>query len=149
MLGSDLDRFGREVERRAAECRRPVLLADVLLGEAKVRELDVAVVVDQDALGLEVPVDDVQLVQLAERQRQLRQEELRLGDGEGLLVAQVVVELTALDEVDDEVELIRRREGVVKLHEERVVHLPAHTHNQRRLRISAVWTTDRCCTIDL
>ena len=95
MFGSDLDRFGREVERRAAESRRPVLLADVLLGEAKVRELDVAVVVDQDVLGLEVPVDDVQLVQLAERQRQLRQEELRLGDGERLLVAQVVVELTA------------------------------------------------------
>lgn len=54
-----------------------VLLAALdLLGESEVRQLDEALLVDHDILGLEVAIDDVLRVQVLQRQHDLRNVEL-------------------------------------------------------------------------
>jgi hypothetical protein len=48
------------------------------LGEAEVSELDVAILVDEDVLGLQVSVDDAAAVQVAQSQGHLGSVELSL-----------------------------------------------------------------------
>jgi len=45
----------------------PRVAVDAVLGEPKVRQLHVAVNVEQDVLGLEVAVDDVERVKVGQR----------------------------------------------------------------------------------
>jgi hypothetical protein len=75
------DDLGREVVGRAAQ--RP---GDVrhLFREAKVGDLEVAVAVEQQVLGLEVAVDDVHAVQVVEREHDLGRVELGHGVREAL-----------------------------------------------------------------
>lgn len=53
--------------RRTAEGGRGAVGLDVLLAQAEVGEDDVTLRVQQDVLGLQVPVDDVERVQVAQR----------------------------------------------------------------------------------
>lgn len=48
-------------------------LLDVLLAQAKVGQLDVALRVQQHVLRLQIPVDDTEVVQVLERQNDLAQ----------------------------------------------------------------------------
>ena len=66
--------FWREVFGRAAQSPRAVLDD---LGEAEVGDLHVAVGVVEDVLGLEIPVDDVEMMQVLEGEHDLRGVEAR------------------------------------------------------------------------
>jgi hypothetical protein len=70
------DVLGGDVARRAAERVRLVAVGEDLR-EAKVAELDVTRLVDEDVLGLEVAVHDVRLVEVLEREHNARDVEAR------------------------------------------------------------------------
>ena len=80
--GNDL---GRQVVRGAAKGPCDVRH---LLGKAKVGDLEVAVAVEQQILGLQVTVDDVVRVQVVQRQGDLGGVKLGDGVGEALGLAQ-------------------------------------------------------------
>ena len=73
--------LGREVVRRAAQRPRGAL---AMLREPEVSDFNVPVEVEEDVLGLEVAVDDVERVQVVERERDLGRVELRHWVGESL-----------------------------------------------------------------
>jgi hypothetical protein len=114
--------LGREVLGRAAERVRAVAVLHVDLAEAKVAERDVAVVVQQDVLRLEVAVHDVERVQVLEHEEELRAVEARVLLAEALLLLQVVEELAAVDQRKDEVQLLLALEAELERHDERAVH---------------------------
>ena len=70
--------LGRDVVGRAAEGGGGVAGADALLAHAVVGELDVALVVEQHVVQLEVAVDDAALVQIVQGQADLRAVEPRM-----------------------------------------------------------------------
>ena len=67
--------LGRQVLGRAAQCPRAALDA---LGEAEVGHLQVAVLVDKQVLGLQIAIQDLQVVQVLEREHDLRAVEARV-----------------------------------------------------------------------
>ena len=80
---------------------------------------------DQDVLGLEVAVYDVELlVQELEAQQHLRNVEARLHHGEPLVLLEQLEELSAGHVVDAEVDEVVVLERVVQLDHERVLRLP-------------------------
>ena len=97
-----------------------------LLGEAKVGDLEVAVAVEQQVLGLQVAVDDVVRVQVVEGQGDLGGVELGDGVGEALGLAQQTEQLAALDKVHDHVQVLGVLEGAPQGDEERVLDLLQH-----------------------
>jgi hypothetical protein len=108
------DDLGRQVLGRAA--KRVGLPILHLLGKAKVDQLEVALGVDEDVLGLQVAVGDaLALVQELEYQHNLGGVELRCGFVEAARPAQVAEYLAA--------------RAVVKHHVERVERLEAGDHS--------------------
>ena len=117
----------REVLGRAAErVRAAVDGVDVLLREPEVGQAHVALVVQQHVFGLEVAVDDVHLVQVLEREHDLRDVEAAARLVELALAAQVEEELAARAVVEHEVELVGRLERVVEPDDERVHDAAEH-----------------------
>ena len=123
-----LDDLGREVLGRAAERPRAVLDQ---LGEAEVDDLQVALAVEQQVLGLEVAVDDVAVVEVLEREHHRRAVEGGGGLVELALLLQQREELAALADLEHHVQvgavLVRRdqpyAERVVGLrHDPLLVH---------------------------
>ena len=137
--------LGGEVLRRAAEAVGAAGgIRDALLGEAKVREPDVAAGIQQDVLGLQIAVDDVEVVHVVDGQRDFGGVEARPGFGELPDLAQVEKQLkrgvsdespvllaTSADAgdahlpagtvIENEVQLVRRLKGHVQSHDERVL----------------------------
>ena len=110
--------FWREVFGRAAQSPRAVLDD---LGEAEVGDLHVAVGVVEDVLGLEIPVDDVEMMQVLEGEHDLRGVEAR-----GLLAVasgatQMCEHLAAAHVLEHHVEV-----GVV-------LEAPQEAHNERKV----------------
>jgi hypothetical protein len=101
---------------------RPLLAFD-LLREAKVGDHDVASRIQQQILGLQVAVDEAVVVQMHQRRRNLGrvQDDALLREFAAFL--QVEKELTAVDKVEDHVQLLRRLEGEVQLDDEWVLDL--------------------------
>ena len=96
------DDLGREVFGRAAQ--RPRALAAIdNLGEAKVDHLDVALGIEKKVLGLEVSVDDVVFMQVLERDGDARRVEARALLREWALLVEIIEELAAEDELEEEV----------------------------------------------
>mmetsp|Transcript_9075 Transcript_9075/g.15324 ORF Transcript_9075/g.15324 Transcript_9075/m.15324 type:complete len:255 (-) Transcript_9075:287-1051(-) len=85
-----------------------------------------AVVVEHYVVRLEVPVDNVALVQVLEGQEDLGDVESGPVLGEASLVGNYFAEITAGAEVEDEEELGLGLERVVKVHDERVPHVREH-----------------------
>lgn len=81
----------------------------------EVGQLDLAVDADEDVLGLDVPVDDVLAVQVAQRARHLRDVLRGLPLGEAVLAAQVLVELALAGELDDQEHALAVVEVAVQL----------------------------------
>ena len=101
---------------------RSLLRVRVLdLREAKVRQLHVAVVVEQDVLGLEVAVHDVERVQVPDGADNLRDVKPRERGVEETLAVQPEEQVPAVDEVHDEVQLLRGLERVSQRDDEGVV----------------------------
>jgi hypothetical protein len=101
----------------------------------------VALRVQQHVLGLEVPVHNVDGVQVAQRGHQLRREKAHHGLGEGAEALQVEKQLPARAKVGHHVQLVRRLEGEAQRHHKgvldaahdaplraRVLHLPPPHH---------------------
>lgn len=78
---------------RTAEGGRGAVGLDVLLAQAEVGEDDVTLRVQQDVLGLQVPVDDVERVQVAQRASDLGGVETSPRLQEAALTLEVVEEL--------------------------------------------------------
>lgn len=117
------DDLGRKVVRGAAEGPCDVRH---LLGEAKIGDLEVAVAVEQQVLGLQVTVDDVVRVQVVQGQGDLGGVELGDGVGEALGLAQQTKQLAALDKVHDHVQVLAVLEGAPQGDEEGVLDLLQH-----------------------
>lgn len=61
---------------RAAESRWPVLLADVLLREPKISQLDVPVMVDQHILWFQIAIYDTEAVKTSEGESEFCEKKL-------------------------------------------------------------------------
>lgn len=94
---------------------------ETFFAEAKVCHANVTLVGEKEVLWLEVTVDDSGVVQVLEREADLGAVELDALDRELLLALKVEEQLTAVDEVEDEVEFVVGLEAVMEVHEERVV----------------------------
>lgn len=79
--------------RRTAEGRRGAVGFDVLLAQAEICEDDVALRVQQDVLRLQISVDDVEGVEVAQRAGDLRRVEPGSGLQEAALSLKVVEQL--------------------------------------------------------
>mmetsp|Transcript_70 Transcript_70/g.283 ORF Transcript_70/g.283 Transcript_70/m.283 type:complete len:342 (+) Transcript_70:594-1619(+) len=110
--------LGREVLWCAAECPSPILDT---LGKAKVGDFDVARVIKQQVLRLEVPVDDGLSVQVLEGKDDLRGIEARCFVGEAPRLAQVGEELATDDVLHHQVEVHGVLEGSKQVDDEGVI----------------------------
>jgi len=82
--------LGREIFRRATQGPRPTLYP---LGEAKVGDLQVTLRVDQQILRLQIPVDQIEVVQVLEREYDLGRVETRVRLRKAADLAQVTEHL--------------------------------------------------------
>ena len=99
------------------------LLLGKVAGQAEIRYPDVAVLVEQYVGGLEVPINDVAPVHVLEAKYHLSRVELHLGLVEDAVLAEMIVKIAAVHQVEDEAELVGRVEGVRHAHDERAVDL--------------------------
>mmetsp|Transcript_64395 Transcript_64395/g.153611 ORF Transcript_64395/g.153611 Transcript_64395/m.153611 type:complete len:211 (+) Transcript_64395:1818-2450(+) len=88
----------------------------------EIRQPDVPDAIQQDVLRLEVAVYDVHLMEVFQRQDQLRSVELGARVGELLLLCNVGEQLAPVDEIHDEAEVGGRLEREMQLHDEGMVH---------------------------
>ena len=87
-------------------------------GQSEVCELQIALLIKQDILWLQVSVDDAVRVQVLQSQDDLSCIEARSILRKANLIAQMEEELAAIEEIRDEVQTLARLEGVVQLHDE-------------------------------
>jgi len=118
-----VQQLGREVLWRSTESVCLVLVLHVQLAQAEIAERDVADVVDEDVLRLEIAVDDAEAVQALECAEQFGGVEAGAVDVEALLFLQMVEKLATVYESEHQVKLLRRLEGELKRHNEGVVDL--------------------------
>eukprot|EP00968_Pinguiococcus_pyrenoidosus_P016513 scaffold1596_cov302-Pinguiococcus_pyrenoidosus.AAC.82 len=102
--------FRGEVLRRAAEGVRPLVVCDLLLGEAEVRQPNVA-------------VDHAAAVEMLQREDDLRRVELDHAFREVAHPLQVEEDVTALVVVRHEIHLVAALEGEAELRDEGMRHL--------------------------
>eukprot|EP00968_Pinguiococcus_pyrenoidosus_P002425 scaffold135_cov249-Pinguiococcus_pyrenoidosus.AAC.9 len=120
-VSNPIQNFRRHVLRGAAHAlgtRRRLL--DARLCKAKVPKLDVAIVLEEDVLGLQVAVHDVPRVEMLQCERQLGRVEARDSLRETTIPAKVEEELPSRTEVHHHEELLLVLERVVELGDERV-----------------------------
>jgi len=96
------------------------LLAEVA-SQAQVGDPDVAMLVQKYVGGFQVSVDDVPSVHVLEPENDLGRVELHLVLAEDAVLREVVVQVAAVHQVEDEAELVRRVEGVGHADDERTV----------------------------
>ena len=124
VVAGPLNHLGRQVLGGAAERVRfhiVGLLHD--LSKTKVCQHDVAVVVNENVLRLQIPVDNVRLVQVAEGKGDLCSVKLCLFLREALLFRQVFEQFATLHELHDKVDAVGLLKDVVHTDDERMVHL--------------------------
>ena len=96
--------FCHQVLWRVAHGRRAIIVADAILGEVVVCGLHVSLHVEENALGFEVVVDDVQMVKVFDRLQDFGS----------------VGSATVLTETTHTVQLARGLKRIMDLHSERV-----------------------------
>ena len=123
--------FGRAITRRTAVGKRAIVPnVAQLLREAKVDQLNVALLVYQYVFRLEIAVDDVHLVKFLEAEEHLG--EVEAGDflvELGTLITHELVQLAARQEIEHEVQMLSILERVEHIAEE-VVRLEL-LHDER------------------
>ena len=75
-----------------------ILVFHVEFAEPEIAKGDVACVVEEDVLRLQIAVDDVEAVQALEGAKEFRRVKARPVDVEALVLLQVVEEFAAIDE---------------------------------------------------
>ena len=99
-------------------------LGDADLAESEVDEFDEPLAVDEDVVGLQVAVDHVQLlVEITQRQHQLREIHARHLLAEIAHVLEQREEVAAVHELHDDEEVVLALEGVVELGHERIIRM--------------------------
>lgn len=134
-----LEHLGGQVRHRAAEGPRALaVVQDALLAQPEVGQLGVPVDVQHDVVGLQVPENDVALVQVLQGEHDLGQvhadavlvesEGSRLRNGEQglLLLLEMLGQVAAGTVVQDQEQLVCGLEGAVQLHDEGVVRDAQH-----------------------
>ena len=94
-----------------------------LLCEAEVCQQYVAVVAEENVLGLDVAVDEIVAVEVPQGHRDLGNDELSRRLVETLHLEQMSEEVAAIYEVHDEEDAVLIVEDVLRADEERVLHL--------------------------
>mmetsp|Transcript_10300 Transcript_10300/g.23534 ORF Transcript_10300/g.23534 Transcript_10300/m.23534 type:complete len:208 (-) Transcript_10300:615-1238(-) len=107
---------------RANHAKSAIIVALVILAVTKVGEANVTFVVEEDVFGLEVPVDDVHLVKILERQDDFCCIESSPWLRKVLLSCYVREKLPSVDKVHDETQPVCSLEGIVQLNDERMVY---------------------------
>lgn len=100
-----------------------VIVSDSLLRKTKVGDSDVALSIEENVLWLQISIDNVVRMQASNRVYHLRGVDLGPLLAELALLAQVGEQLPSVQEVDEEVELGLRLEGVVQPHDVGVLDL--------------------------
>mmetsp|Transcript_103805 Transcript_103805/g.317915 ORF Transcript_103805/g.317915 Transcript_103805/m.317915 type:complete len:482 (-) Transcript_103805:959-2404(-) len=113
------DHLWRHVLRRADERRRP----DLLLATTEIHQLRRALEIQQHVLGLQIPVHDPSPVQVFQAQRYGTREELRLQLAQRPNLAQSIEEVTASQELGEEINVLLVLKCLDELDEARVVAL--------------------------
>lgn len=111
-----------------------VFVLHVQLTKTKVAERNVASVIEQDVLGFQVSVDDIEPVETLQRTEELGCIEPGSVDVESLLLLQVVEQFASIDKGEDEIKFFRRLEGELQRNNERVVDLGEHRSLRKSVR---------------
>lgn len=104
----------------------PVLILHIQLAETEVTEGDMTSIIEENILGLEVTVDDLEAMQAFKRTQQLCSIEPGAVDVKSLFSLQVVEQLSTVDECENKVQLLRRLEREFQGNDERIVDLCQH-----------------------
>mmetsp|Transcript_122498 Transcript_122498/g.305938 ORF Transcript_122498/g.305938 Transcript_122498/m.305938 type:complete len:211 (+) Transcript_122498:548-1180(+) len=119
-MASLVEDLRREILRSAAHGLGRKVVLDALLAQAEVREFNMAISIKENILRFEIPIDDVQPVQILDGQQDLRGVKSPTALGEAASPAEVEKELAPGAILQDEVELLGCLEGVVQRHDKRV-----------------------------
>eukprot|EP01139_Manchomonas_bermudensis_P005649 Amastigsp_a175486_287.p2 type:complete len:380 gc:universal Amastigsp_a175486_287:226-1365(+) len=119
-----LENLWRKILGGSAERPRGLALAHALFAEPKVCDAHVAFVRDQNVLGLEIAVHNVEAVEVLERARQLGSVELTALGREADFLLEMEEQLAAVDVVEDEIQLGVALERELEADNERVVDAP-------------------------
>ena len=125
-VADTLDYLGRQILGCATvrvRSRPCFIRLEPLLRQAKVGDLDVALVVQQHILWLQIPVNYAVRVQASERLNKLRSVKAGPTLAELLVLSQVVKKLAAIEKIHHEVQLGGCLERIVQLDNERTVDL--------------------------
>ena len=106
---------------RAATCGEKHVVSPLPDRHAEVCDLNVFVAVEEEVLGLQVAVRDVEAMAVVDSRDDLLEVAEGFLGGEAALAAQVVEELAALDIFKDEVQLGRGLPDVIEAHDVRVL----------------------------
>ncbi len=124
-----LNELGRHVLDSPAKRVRPIVnvLIEELLAKPEVAQTNVSLLIEENILQLDVPVNDPELVQVLQRERNLPNVEFDLGLVEALSLEQVREQLAAPYILQNEMELGVRLKGVVESDEKgRLAHRRQH-----------------------
>ncbi len=112
-----------EVFGCSAKCIGSILVFHLELAEAEVAESDVALVVEQNVLGLEISINNVKTVKAFQGTENLGDIEARSADIKATFVGEMVEELAPVHKREHEVQLLRRLERKLQRHNKGVVDL--------------------------
>mmetsp|Transcript_98719 Transcript_98719/g.308056 ORF Transcript_98719/g.308056 Transcript_98719/m.308056 type:complete len:291 (-) Transcript_98719:633-1505(-) len=106
--------LGREEGHGATEGVGAAGARHALLGEPKVSEDGMSLLIEHHVVGLQIPEDNLPLVQVAERQEDLRGVQAREGLLQLLLAEDELLQVATRAELHHQHEVARRLEGVVQ-----------------------------------
>jgi len=116
------DDLRRQVLSCAAKrARLAAFLVQAVLAEPEISKPDMPLVVNQNILGLQIPIHNALLVQVLKRKHNLRGIELGPLLDKVALLGQMEEELAAIHEVHDQVQVLGVLKGEKQLHNEGVV----------------------------
>lgn len=113
VLAAGPDHLGRQVIERAAQRLAPVIRR--VHAPPEIGNLDLPVDAHEDILGLDIPMDNVLAVEVAQRRSHLRNVLRGLPLGEPVLAAQVLVQLALAGELEDQKDALAVVEVAVQL----------------------------------
>lgn len=121
-MAYSLKHFWRHILRRTAK-RVTFLHSWNDFCQAKVRNLDVTINIDENVLRFEVAINDIEIMEVLDPEQNLAKIKLGQFFRKTFKFAQVEEDFTACADIDNKEQLVLILEGPVHLHYERVVNL--------------------------